>query len=176
MPMARVSPTELAFAHAVQHLAYAYVTRGIQSTCRCVGQASRVSEELPETARCCSDRVFHNILLTFPGLGQTKVNLPFMLQHRFLARRASFRLRFRPCWYKDFFKGKGVPPTAHPALSRQRLRSGFVFFPRVRSGFVLIVRPILRQRTDAISLNLLTGSLCIQPYIYIYSIYIYYII
>ena len=37
MPMARVSPTELAFAHAVQHLAYAYVTRGIQSTCRCVG-------------------------------------------------------------------------------------------------------------------------------------------
>ena len=83
---------------------------------------------LPETARCCSDRVFYNILLTFPGLGQTKVNLPFMLQHRFLARRASFRLRFRPCRYKDFFKGKGVPPTAHPALSRQRLRSGFVFF------------------------------------------------
>ena len=98
----------------------------------------------------------------------TKVNLPSMLQHRFLARRASFRLRFRPCWYKDFFKGKGVPPTAHPALSRQRLRSGFVFFPRFRSGFVLTVRPILRQRTDAISLNLLTGSLCIQPYIYIY--------
>ena len=128
---------------------------------------------LPETARCCSDRVFYNTLLTFPGLGQTKVNLPFMLQHRFLARRASFRLRFRPCWYKDFFKGKGVPPTAHPALSRQRLRSGFVFLPRVRSGFVLIVRPILRQRTDAISLNLWTGSLCIQPYIYIYAYIIY---
>ena len=90
--MARVPPTELAFAHAVQHLAYAYVTRGIQSTCRSVGagfpglggapldaaqtvyftiyyQLSRVSEELPETARHCSDRVFYNILSTFPGLG-----------------------------------------------------------------------------------------------------------
>jgi len=29
---------------------------------------SQVSE-LPETARCCSDSVFYNILLTFPGLG-----------------------------------------------------------------------------------------------------------
>ena len=27
-----------------------------------------------------------------------------------------------------FFKGKGLLPTAHRALSRQRLRSGFVFF------------------------------------------------
>ena len=30
---------------------------------------SRVSEKLPETARCCSDRVFYNILFTFSGLG-----------------------------------------------------------------------------------------------------------
>ena len=30
---------------------------------------SRVSEDLPETARCCSDRAFYNILFTFPGLG-----------------------------------------------------------------------------------------------------------
>ena len=29
----------------------------------------RDSEELPETARCCSDRVFYSILFTFPGLG-----------------------------------------------------------------------------------------------------------
>ena len=31
---------------------------------------SRVSETLPETARCCSDHVFHSILFTFPGLGE----------------------------------------------------------------------------------------------------------
>jgi len=30
---------------------------------------SRVWETLPETARCCSDRVFYNTLFTFPGLG-----------------------------------------------------------------------------------------------------------
>ena len=29
---------------------------------------SWVSEELPETARCCSDRIFYNELFTFLGL------------------------------------------------------------------------------------------------------------
>ncbi len=56
-------------------------------------------------------------------------------------------------------------------------RSGFVFFfPMSRSGFVFV--PVFRsgQRTDAISLNLRTGSLCIQPYIYIHVIYYIYII
>ena len=32
-------------------------------------ELSRVSEELPETAPCCPNRVFYNIFLTFPSLG-----------------------------------------------------------------------------------------------------------
>ena len=43
-----------------------------------------------------------------------------MLQHGFLARRASFRLRFWSCWDKDFFfKGKGfLPRPGLPGLLR----------------------------------------------------------
>jgi len=32
-------------------------------------QLSRVSEELLERARCCSDRAFYNIFITFSGIG-----------------------------------------------------------------------------------------------------------
>ena len=41
---------------------------------------SRVSEELSETARCCSDRVFHCELFTFLGLGGTPGDRSMLLR------------------------------------------------------------------------------------------------
>ena len=41
---------------------------------------SRVWETLPETARCCSDRVFYNTLLAFPGLGGTPRDRSMLLR------------------------------------------------------------------------------------------------
>ena len=41
---------------------------------------SRVSQEFLETARCCSDRAFYNICLTFTGLGGASRDRSMMLR------------------------------------------------------------------------------------------------
>ena len=48
---------------------------------------SRVLEGLPETARCRSDHVFYNVLLTFPGLGGIATGFRLDIQ------------RMYPIWY-----------------------------------------------------------------------------
>ena len=125
---------------------------------------SRVWETLPETARCCSDRVFYNTLSTFSGFGGALGDRSMLLRQCILQYIAYFPGSRRRSWrpLKDLhcpFVAPGATllprsPALLPRGFRARvvldrnilLTSSGLLDCRCGVGFVQLRQPLLLNR------------------------------